>query len=66
MKNSTAKVFKKKTNRIHSFNHFSGNSFMGTTIGDPTNTIITTLTTASGQSHMLKPVRRPLSDGLDY
>jgi hypothetical protein len=53
MKNLPVKNFKKKTNTLYSYNRLSGDNLSETTIGetDPTNTTITILTTASGQTH---------------
>jgi len=52
MKNLGVKIFKKKTNTVYSFNHLSGSDPAGTTVGDPTNTVITILTTAGGPAHL--------------
>ncbi|MEB0261810.1 hypothetical protein [Mucilaginibacter sp. 10I4] len=52
MKNLPIKNFKKKTNKRYSFNNLSGVSSTETTVGDPTNTVITILTTVSGQTHL--------------
>ena len=52
MKNLSVKNFKKKTNKRYSFNHLSGVSSTETTVGDPTNTVITILTTVSGQTYL--------------
>ncbi|MES2060449.1 MAG: hypothetical protein V4456_00915 [Bacteroidota bacterium] len=55
MKNLIVKNFKKKTNKLYSFNHLSGinstDTPTDTIIGDPTNTTITVLTTVSGPTH---------------
>jgi len=54
MKNLLSKNFKKKTNKIYSYNQLvmSGSDTTDTIIGDPTNTTITVLTTVSGQVHL--------------
>jgi len=51
MKNSGVKNFKKKTNKLYRFNHLSSSDPSETTVGDPTNTVITILTTASGPTY---------------
>jgi hypothetical protein len=59
MKNFPSKIFKKKTNKLYSFNLLSeSDNLTETTVGDPTNTIITTLTTASGQTHFGRPLKQ--------
>ena len=53
MKNLLMKNFKKKTNRVYSYNQLMTSSIpTDTIIGDPTNTTITVLTTVSGQTHL--------------
>ena len=50
MKNLTDKIFKKKTNKVYSFNRLNGQNSTSPPSGDPTNTVvITIITTASGQ-----------------
>ncbi|WP_295769279.1 hypothetical protein [uncultured Mucilaginibacter sp.] len=55
MKNPNAKLFRKKTSRLYRFNPLSDTNGFETTVGDPTNTTITILTTVSHQSHFGKP-----------
>ena len=52
MKNLPVRNFKKKTNTLYSYNHLSGDNQSDTTVGDPTNTTITILTTVSAQTHL--------------
>ena len=52
MKNLPLRNFKKKTNTLYSYNHLSGDNQSDTTVGDPTNTTITILTTVSAQTHL--------------
>jgi hypothetical protein len=52
MKNLSMKNFKKKTNTLYRYNHLSGDGQSETTVGDPTNTTITILTTVSAQTHL--------------
>ncbi|MFD2865446.1 hypothetical protein ACFSYC_12165 [Mucilaginibacter antarcticus] len=57
MKNITAKSFKKKVNKLHRFSDLIDLHSAETTVGDPTNTTITVLTTVSGPTHFGKPQR---------
>jgi hypothetical protein len=52
MKNLLMKNFKKKTNKVYSYDQLTGPNPTDTIIGDPTNTTITVLTTVSGQTHL--------------
>jgi len=52
MKNLPVTNFKKKTNTLYSYNRLSGDNLSETTVGDPTNTTITILTTVSAQTHL--------------
>ncbi|MDT3401041.1 hypothetical protein [Mucilaginibacter terrae] len=56
MKNPQAKLFKKKTSKLYRFNPLSESNGFETTVGDPTNTTITILTTVSHQSGFGKSV----------
>ncbi|NHA03302.1 hypothetical protein G7092_05835 [Mucilaginibacter sp. HC2] len=49
MKNLKEKTFKKKINKLYSFNVLENTGSSETTVGDPTNTVITVLTTVSRQ-----------------
>jgi hypothetical protein len=53
MKNLPMKNLIKKTNTLYRYNHLSGINLSETIVGetDPTNTMITILTTVSGQTH---------------
>ena len=53
MKNLSMKNLKKKTNTLYRYNQLSGIDLSDTNVGetDPTNTMITILTTVSGQIH---------------
>jgi hypothetical protein len=56
MKNLTGKMFRKKTNKLYSFNRISDTKLSDTTIsGDPTNTVIITIITTSGGTHFGNP-----------
>ncbi|TFF37690.1 hypothetical protein [Mucilaginibacter psychrotolerans] len=57
MKNIIAKKINKKINKLHRFNDLIDGNSAETTVGDPTNTTITVLTTVSGQTHFGKPQR---------
>ncbi|MGF7079740.1 hypothetical protein ABIB50_002084 [Mucilaginibacter sp. UYCu711] len=56
MKHVQVKNFKRKTNTIHSYRGLSNGYDTQPTVGetDPTNTVITILTTVSGQTHLAK------------
>lgn len=47
MKNLKEKTFKKKISKLYSFNRSENSNSSETTVGDPTNTVITVLTTVS-------------------
>ena len=53
MKNLSMKNLKKKTNTLYRYNQLSGIDLSEANVGetDPTNTMITILTTVSGQTH---------------
>jgi hypothetical protein len=53
MKNSPTKNFKKKTNKLYSYNGLSLVNQSDPTGGDPTNTTITILTTVSRPAYLL-------------
>ena len=55
MKNSPIKNFKKKTNKLYSYNRLSLVDQSDPTGGDPTNTTITILTTVSRPAYHLTP-----------
>ncbi|MBB6107750.1 hypothetical protein SAMN05421821_101335 [Mucilaginibacter lappiensis] len=52
MKNNKEKTFKKKINKIYSFRLSENANSSETTVGDPTNTVITVLTTVSRPTHL--------------
>jgi len=68
MKNLLSKNFKKKTNKIYSYNQLamSGSDTTDTIIGDPTNTTITVLTTVSGQGSFRKSLKGNENQGINY
>ncbi|RKR84620.1 hypothetical protein BDD43_4866 [Mucilaginibacter gracilis] len=66
MKNITAKKFNKRINKLHRFNDLIDDYSAETTVGDPTNTTITVLTTVSGppirQAVKGQSAQKPLMD----